>query len=1164
MPKPPENWEGIKALFEAALAEETTRRSSFLRERCSDETVRAEVERLLAEYEQAGTFLSTPALDNCAADDDSIPVSKRLEEGVVLAGRFRIIRFIASGGMGEVYEAEDGELRERVAVKTIRPEILTQPNAIARFRREVHLARQVTHPNVCRIFDLFRHKPAERPGQDVVFVSMELLHGNHLGKTLQDSGPMEPDEALPLIRQMSSALAAAHAVGIIHRDFKPQNVVLVAVPGQKKKRAVVTDFGLALQSESSLEGVSFTTGQGLLGTPAYMSPEQVEGRVATPASDIYALGLVIYEMVTGKRPFKGDTPISVAMKRLSEAPTPPRKIKAAISPLWESVILRCLERDPTKRLANAEDVAHALAGEGTTVSQLQTRPKHRNRSVVVFSTALLAAAVGLTYAVRHRHRPGDTVAKASVRRSVAVLGFKNLSGRPEEGWLSTALSELLTSELAAGEQLRTVPGENLAQMKVSLGLQDEDSYGKDTLSRIQRVVDADDVLVGSYLALGKETGGKVHMDLKLQDVRAGETTAVIVEEGTEDNLPDLVSRAGAALLERLGVTGLTQTQASGVIASASGNSEVNRWYAQGLTKLRLDDAGAARDLLQQAVSADPAYAPAHSALAVAWTGLGYEAKAQEESRKAFDLSTSLPREQRLIIEARFYTATHQWDKAIDTYDTLFGFFPDNVEYGINLASTQINSGKAKDALDTLQALQALSTPSRNDPRIDVVRAHAFEGLGDLKSAQAAASRASATARSQGSRLVQAQADIQLCFALSALGSFDPALLACKEAERTYAATDNHSGLARALMNTGNVLADKGAYAEAKTAYEQAIANYSQIGNKIDLAWAKNNLGTVIIELGDRAGARKEHNEALVLFQETQQKRGQAATYNNLADVAQGEGNLEQAIAYLGHALALQRELGDKRRTGLVLRNLAEVNYRRGRLRDARADAQAAADAGRAAGSKEILGDALTTLGSVQNAEFRTSEASSTWQAAEAIFTELGHKPRLALCWIELARISIDNGQTALAGTLAQKAVDSYHSEKDNENEAVARLVLSEAMLVGGDISGARRELNQASAHPINPAPQTRWALVVDGARVRAATGASAEALQALKSVITEADHLGYVTEMMEARLAFNEIRMNLGQSAAPVDLAALEKDARAKGFLLIAHKAAEAVKHHAP
>jgi len=354
----PEKWETVKAWFGAAMELDATARSAFLRDNCPDAEARAEVERLLNEHDQAGAFLSTPALGNFLLEDEA--PTPRLSEGEVLAGRFRIVRFIAGGGMGEVYEAEDQELRERVAIKTIRPEILAQPDSLTRFKREVSLARQVTHPNVCRIFDLFRHKPdGSSVREETVFISMELLDGETLGARLKDGGRMSVDEALPLVRQMASALAAAHAVGIMHRDFKPGNVVLVGAQGQC--RAVVTDFGLALQSLALDQGASLSTLHGVLGTPAYMSPEQIEGRPATIASDIYALGLVIYEMVTGARPFQGDTPISAAMKRLSETPIPPRQFQPELSPLWESVIVRCLERDPEKRFASAAEVAGALA-----------------------------------------------------------------------------------------------------------------------------------------------------------------------------------------------------------------------------------------------------------------------------------------------------------------------------------------------------------------------------------------------------------------------------------------------------------------------------------------------------------------------------------------------------------------------------------------------------------------------------------------------------------------------------------------------------------------------------------------------------------------------------------------------------------------------------------
>jgi hypothetical protein len=183
MATPPKKWETVKALFDAALEMDFSARSAFLRGNCPDVEARAEVERLLNEHDQAGAFLSTPVLGNLL---ESETPTQRLSEGEVLAERFRIVRFIAGGGMGEVYESEDQELRERVAVKVIRPEILAQPNAVARFKREVHLARKVTHPNVCRIFDLFRHKHDGGSAQEeIVFISMELLQGKTLGAHLK-------------------------------------------------------------------------------------------------------------------------------------------------------------------------------------------------------------------------------------------------------------------------------------------------------------------------------------------------------------------------------------------------------------------------------------------------------------------------------------------------------------------------------------------------------------------------------------------------------------------------------------------------------------------------------------------------------------------------------------------------------------------------------------------------------------------------------------------------------------------------------------------------------------------------------------------------------------------------------------------------------------------
>jgi serine/threonine protein kinase len=369
MPISPEQWEAVKALFDAALELEEPEREAFLCAESADDSVRAEVERLLAEYDEAGTFLSSPALA-------AIPLSlkrqaNRFSEGEILGEKFRILRFVAHGGMGEVYEAEDLELHERVALKTLRPDNSQQSAALARLKREVHLARKVTHPNVCRIFDLYRHKSAG--SEEIVVLSMEFLRGETLAERIKRQGRMGLLEALPLIRQMASALGAAHEAGIVHRDFKPSNVVLVDEP--TGLRAVVTDFGLAFRAtapatEHSLTDASWSSahcdeGRQLYGTPAYMAPEQLEGQPASTASDIYSFGLVIFEMVTGVRPFQGGTPISTAAKRLAAPPPSPRKFEPTLTPACESVILRCLEREPTNRFAKAQDVAKALAEEAS-------------------------------------------------------------------------------------------------------------------------------------------------------------------------------------------------------------------------------------------------------------------------------------------------------------------------------------------------------------------------------------------------------------------------------------------------------------------------------------------------------------------------------------------------------------------------------------------------------------------------------------------------------------------------------------------------------------------------------------------------------------------------------------------------------------------------------
>src|SRR5271156_3073860 len=228
----PQQWENVKALFEAALEKTPAERTSFLAAATPDSAVRAEVERLLTHHVESGGLLSRPAIPaRSSRFRSSVPKpSQSFLPNTLVAERFRIIRFLARGGMGEVYEAEDIELHERVAIKSIRSELLLDGKALDRFKREVHLARKVTHPNVCRIFDLFRQTASSAEGRSrdsVAFVAMELLEGENLAEFLRRQRRLSTGDAYPIALQMAAGLGAAHTAGVPHRDFKPANVVLV-------------------------------------------------------------------------------------------------------------------------------------------------------------------------------------------------------------------------------------------------------------------------------------------------------------------------------------------------------------------------------------------------------------------------------------------------------------------------------------------------------------------------------------------------------------------------------------------------------------------------------------------------------------------------------------------------------------------------------------------------------------------------------------------------------------------------------------------------------------------------------------------------------------------------------------------------------------------------
>jgi serine/threonine protein kinase/cytochrome c-type biogenesis protein CcmH/NrfG len=398
-----ERWEQIKSVFVSALDLSGDDRQRFLeRLAIADSEICGEVGRLLQNAGEAGSFMENPAWSLAAAP--AREPEHVLRAGQVLNERFEIKCFLGAGGMGEVYAAGDRELGEQIAIKTLLPHIAANPSFVNRLRKELQLARRISHPNICRVFEISRC--ASSAGGDLVFLTMELLAGRTLAETVR-AKPFSEVEAMPVAMQLLEGLAAAHRAGIVHRDFKSANAILV---GQRagEWRVVITDFGLSRESEKGADENTNPFGTGaIVGTPAYMAPEQLQEGVATPLSDIYAVGVVLFEMLTGRLPFEGHTPLAVALKRIHTRPPSPREFVPKITRRWEATILGCMASDPAARPQSAVEVMQLLSGE-------RTPPVSRRKWLIAAGAAAVTGG-GLMVLYPSQH-PLDAEAVKSFKR----------------------------------------------------------------------------------------------------------------------------------------------------------------------------------------------------------------------------------------------------------------------------------------------------------------------------------------------------------------------------------------------------------------------------------------------------------------------------------------------------------------------------------------------------------------------------------------------------------------------------------------------------------------------------------------------------------------------------------------------------------------------------
>jgi len=662
--------------------------------------------------------------------------------------------------------------------------------------------------------------------------------------------------------------------------------------------------------------------------------------------------------------------------------------------------------------------------------------------VLAAAIALLCLAAGVFLWMRH------PAGKAIGRRSVAILRIRDLSKSSSEAWLQTALSEMLTSELASGGKLHAIPAEDMVRWRSDLGAA-ADGAGQSELLRLARSnFGADTFILGSYLVTGTCPDCRVRVDLGLFDARTGDRLTTIIDAGPAQDLLDLTTRLGAKLRTGLGAGGTPAATPPWPASSAM------REYAEGLKALRRVDPMEARDHLEAAVTADPGNALIHSALADAWTALGYGARANQESRRAYELSTSLGRLDQLGIEARYRAGAQEWDRAIEIYQNIFRLFPDSLEDGLNLARAQFRGMKNADASSTLRILRRLPKPAGNDPRIDLLEAQNAGTASDFLKTRDYARRAAAEAESRGARYLFARARLLEGGAMQNMN--DPNYYAVQtEARQVCEELGDRQCVSMAWRIRGNVLFFAGKFVEAQAAYQNGIAVARELGDRAELANLLTGLAVVAESNLEWPQAEQNLQEAISLKRETGYSPSQVQI--ELAELYLRLGRLSDTARTVDEAYAEARKTGAHEDLGSVLVLRAALARFDGRLDSAQdlgekaiSELRATKGAGSLPLALAALSSTLTARGDLPNAEKRLAEASApNYPEGQAA--------------IELARaeLLLAKGRFQQAADEAKRSAADFAGAHLNEKSALALVTQAGALEMLGQNSEALRTCQDA-------------------------------------------------------------------------------------------------------
>lgn len=1037
-----------------------------------------------------------------------------LKLGDVLGGRYEILQLLGEGGMGAVYKAMDRELGRPVALKLIRPQLAANPSILSRFKQELLLAHQVTHKNVIRIYDL-------GDADGVKFITMEFVEGVDLRALIQEKKKFSPEEAVEIALQICLALEATHSVGVIHRDLKPQNIMRDAAG-----RILLMDFGLA----RTIQGDGMTQTGALVGTMEYMSPEQALAKELDQRSDLFTLGLIIYELLTGKTPYSAESVVASLIKRTSERAIAPSDLDGTIPRPLSDIVSKCLERDPALRYQSATELArdlHAWQGKGAAATvrfQPAVEPWGRTipwPTVAGIATVLVLAIVG--YIFRGTlFSPSASKSASAPAVSLAVIPFQNKSGDASWDWLGPSLADMLSTDVGQSAHLRSVSSDRVQQVFHDLRIAPNSTVDPTTLGRIAEFTNADTLVWGQYTKLGEQ----IRIDATLQDRKHDRTIQVKAEAANQQDLSAAVDRLAAMIRGNLALSpDLVKELQAQSFKPASTSVDALRDYNRGLQLLRQGNNLEARKLLEAATKEDPQFAVAFSRLGEAYAALGYDADAEQSSRRAVDLSQNLPLAQRYFIEASLARVTKDNQKALSAYDNLAKSFPDNLDVQFALGSLNEDAGDLDKARShyanvlkadgkNLDALLAMG-------RVEIKSGNPQKGLDPLDQARHIA--------------IDLDNQEQQALILQATGIAYKLMNKPPEALRNYQDSmainqrlGQKRGVAASLAEIAQVQLSLGKTDAALAAYNDALKIREEIGAKKEAGDTLIDLGNVYLERGKPDKALQMFKDSLQIQRDAADEIYQALCLSNIGTVYLQKGENADALTYLQQALQIREKLAVPVDIAETLHNLGVAYANLGQYDQAMTSYMRGLELYRKADDKYGIAVLSNSLGLVFEEQGRLGPAVGALQDAVKAFHDIGDRSStMAQSLTDLAGALAGAGRGAESPKLLEEAQGLARGLKNDALLASIANAEGEVHFYQGDLKPARDSYQQAQRLAAHASERdVLLTAKLNLAKLAISEGNAQAAVSELRSLAQQADSLDkkYISVDCSASLAQALIR----------------------------------------